>query len=112
MSGKIGLRTQKEKYWQEQLENWCNSGLSQAEFSRQVGISKRSLGYWKRKFENKQNPVKGQAVVAVSLPYEGSTEQDFQPIIIHAWHGLRIEIPVDFSPESLEKIIHVLGGLS
>lgn len=112
MSGKIGLRTEKENYWQEQVDSWRKSGLSQAEFSRQTGISERSLGYWKRKFERSHSSGKeSHTVVAVPIPRD-IPKQNPQPIIIHAWHGLRLEVPADFAPESLDKIFHVLGRLS
>lgn len=112
MSGKFGIRAKKENYWQELVDSWRESGLSQAEFSRQVGISERSLGYWKRRFERDQNSEKeSHTVVAVPIPRD-IPERGTQPIILHAWHDLRLEIPADFAPESLEKIIHVLGRLS
>lgn len=108
----IESRASKEIYWQEQVDNWRKSGLSQAEFCRQVGISQRVLGYWKRKFKSRENSVEGQTVVAVSIAHEDNPAKNPQPIIIHAWHGLRLEVPVDFATESLEKIIHVLGRMA
>ncbi|NDV24977.1 hypothetical protein [Desulfovibrio sp. JC022] len=112
MPDNIESRADKEIYWQEQVDNWRKSGLSQAEFCRQVGISQRVLGYWKLKFENRGNSLEDQKVVAVSIAHENSLAKNPQPIIIHAWHGLRLEIPADFAPESLDKIFHVLGRLS
>ncbi|CCO22580.1 IS66 family insertion sequence element accessory protein TnpA [Maridesulfovibrio hydrothermalis] len=94
------------------MNSWCKSGQGQAEFSRQVGISERSLNYWKRKFERRQNVGESQAVVAAPIPRDDGPEHCPQPIIIHAWHDLRLEVPADFAPESLEKIIHVLGRLA
>lgn len=112
MSGKSVIRTKKENYWQEQVDSWRESGLSQAEFSKQAGISERSLGYWKRKFERVQSSEReSHTVVAVPIPRD-TPERSPQPITIHAWHDLRLEIPADFSPESLEKVIHVLGRLT
>jgi DNA-binding transcriptional regulator YiaG len=41
----------KESYQREQVAGWRASGLSQAEFSRRAGISDKSLGHWKRRFD-------------------------------------------------------------
>ena len=113
MSGEIGSIRSKQEYWQAQVDKWRESGLSQAEFCRQIGISSKSLGYWKRQFEQRQTTgQETQAVVAVPIAQVNERREGGQPIILHAWHDLRIEIPADFAPESLEKIIHVLGRLS
>ncbi|CCO22245.1 IS66 family insertion sequence element accessory protein TnpA [Maridesulfovibrio hydrothermalis] len=107
MSRNIGSRKSKEKYWREQVNSWRKSGQGQAEFSRQVGISERSLNYWKRKFERRQNVGESQAVVAVPIPRDDSPEHSPQPIIIHAWHDLRLEIPADFAPESEGEVMEL-----
>ena len=106
-------RSRKEFYWREQVAKWRDSGLSQAEFSRQAEISIKSFGYWKRRFE--QTQVEGesvQAVIAVRMPEVSESKVSPQPIIIHAWHGLRLEISDDFHPEALAKVLHVLGRLA
>ena len=83
--------------------------MSQAEFSRQAGFSSRLFGYWKRRFEQAQGASSVQAVVAVPMPHAPEPKTGHQPIIVHAWHDVRLEIPDDFHPGSLEKILVVLG---
>ncbi|WP_320172909.1 IS66 family insertion sequence element accessory protein TnpA [Maridesulfovibrio sp.] len=91
MSENIGSRSNNEKYWQKLVNNWRESVLSQAEFSKQANISERVLGCWKRKFERKQVPgEKSHTVVAVPIERNTSPKQNSQLIIIHAWHRLRI----------------------
>ena len=105
-------RSKKESYWREQVARWRDSGLSQAEFSRQAGFSSRLFGYWKRRFEQAQGASSVQAVVAVPMPHAPEPKTGHQPIIVHAWHDVRLEIPDDFHPGSLEKILVVLGRLA
>ena len=104
--------SRKECYWRKQVAKWHNSGLSQAEFSRQAGLSIKVFGYWKRRFEQGQDTGDVQAVVAVRMPLAREPKAAHQPIIVHAWNGVRMEIPDNFHPETLEKILLVLGRLA
>ena len=112
MTKNLRPRSKKESYWREQVARWRDSGLSQAEFSRQAGFSSRLFGYWKRRFEQAQGASSVQAVVAVPMPHAPEPKTGHQPIIVHAWHDVRLEIPDDFHPGSLEKILVVLGRLA
>lgn len=113
MSENRRTKPRKELYWRNHLTSWRSSGLSLAEYSRQAGLSSRSLGYWKRRIDLEQGAGRAaQAVVPVPIFSAGSQEQtSSQPIIIHAWNDLSLEVPADFVPESLEKILRVLGRL-
>jgi hypothetical protein len=46
------------------------------------------------------------------MPHALEPKTVHQPIIVYAWHGVRLEIPDDFHPGALEKILLVLGRLA
>ena len=52
------METQKNKsrpYWQNHVNEWSRSGLSQAEYSRQNNLSIRLFGYYKRRLFQTDN---------------------------------------------------------
>ncbi|MBI9080808.1 MAG: hypothetical protein JEY79_13850 [Pseudodesulfovibrio sp.] len=114
MSSSCRINSKKESYWRKQVSKWRASGLSQAEFSRQAGVSIKSFGYWKRRLERDSLADRrpSPAIVAVPIPQPTEPEIPHKPIIVHAWHGVRMEIPDNFRPEALEKIFLVLGRLT
>ena len=103
----------KTAYWSDHVEAWRESGLSQTEYSRREGISIKSLGYWKRRFE-RESSVETLSPTIVSVPMPPSPESQVppRPIILHTHGGARLEVGGDFHPEVLEKILRVLERLS
>ncbi|WP_035240539.1 IS66 family insertion sequence element accessory protein TnpA, partial [Desulfobacter vibrioformis] len=45
------------EFYQEHLNNWKNSGLSQAEYCRQNDLTRHRFGYWKRKLFKKEEKM-------------------------------------------------------
>jgi hypothetical protein len=39
----------REQYWQQQIDTWQSSGLSQNAYCREHGLRPNQLSYWKRK---------------------------------------------------------------
>jgi hypothetical protein len=113
MSSSRRRQPKKESYWREQVAKWRASGLSQAEFSRRAGISDKSLGHWKRRFE-REGLDKASAPTIAPAPIAPPAEQAIprQPIIIHAGGGFRLEIAGDFNPTDLEKVLRTLERLA
>ena len=103
----------KESYWREQVARWRASGLSQAEFGRQAGLSINALGYWKRLLD-REGLSKASPPTIVAAPIAPPAEQAIphRPIIIHAGGGFRLEIAGDFHPVVLEKVLRTLERLA
>lgn len=103
----------KTDFWREHVAKWRASGLSQAEYSRQTGISIKSMGYWKRRFERDRAPsppvivpVPRQQIVPPSLGQEEGA------LRVHLGHRFTVEIPGDFCAPVLEKLVRTLEQLS
>lgn len=60
-----GSDTERTQHWQNLVEQWRQSELSQAEFVRQQHLVMSQFSYWKRKFERVRQPDRG-AFVAVT----------------------------------------------
>ena len=104
---------QKTAYWRDHVEAWCESGLSQAEYSRRAGISTKCLCYWKRRFE-RESPIEAVSptIVPVPMPFSPEPQIPHRPIVVHTRRGTRLEIGGDFHPEVFEKILRVLERLA
>ena len=46
---------QKRSYWKQQIEQWQQSGLSQAEYCRRNNLKHHRLVYWKRRYLKTQS---------------------------------------------------------
>jgi len=104
---------EKANFWREHVAKWRTSALSQAEYCRQNGVSIKSLGYWKRRFERDQQlpsppvivPVPPQHLTPPSLRQEGGA------LLVHLGHRFKVEIRGDFFAPVLEKLVHTLEQL-
>lgn len=103
-------QAERNAYWRAQVEKWRADGLSQAEYCRQAGVSAVCLGRWKRRFDKqRRNEQAPPLIVPVPLEHECASGVRHESIMVHACHGLRIEIKGDFHAHVLEKIVSALG---
>lgn len=123
--------SRKATQWKLHLDTWHGTGLSQAEFCRQFRLSVKSFGYWKRRFAQEAPSVDATPTI-VPLPMERFMPTDApstpqvslsaqrhalgphdprSSLVLGTRNGFRIEIPDDFHPPLLEKLIVTLERL-
>jgi len=86
-------QAERSVYWSAQVKKWRASGLSQAEYCRQAGVSVVCLGRWKRRFDNpRRNEQAPPLIIPVPLGHECVPGGRHEPIIVHVGRGFRIEI--------------------
>lgn len=101
------------QFYQKHLTNWKGTGLSQAEYCRRNGLLRHRFGYWKRKLFKEEEQVEF-AVLPVNL-----SEQSVPFIRDNVFSTLRLmvdarfslEIPDQFSQDTLTKVLQVLKEL-
>jgi hypothetical protein len=103
----------KRQYWQEHIESWKRSGLSQAEYCRLKSLRLKNFWYWKKRYCGKTSeqlrffplalvPTKAsKAIQSQSAPLQ-LTLQDKR---------FHIEIGENFSPSVLKGLILTLEQL-
>ena len=102
---------QRSQFWQTHLEEWKNSGLSQAEYCRRKNLKSTRFTYWKLKFSSQASDVELVQVSTDSIP----SPQSF-PVFNNNGSPLRltvncrfvIEIPDSFSPGTLRQVLRTL----
>lgn len=97
--------------WQQHIDEWQRSGLSQQDYCRIHGIALATFGYWRRKLK------RNESAKPRFYPLVVSTEKDAE-IISHENSGLRvllgrfaIEIGDQFSPAVLQRLVTTLEQL-
>jgi len=102
--------------WAKRVERWKDSGLSAAEFAMELGVSPRSLTWWKwqlgRKDPSPRAPVrrarkKATAVTPITF-VEMSAGPMREPLEVVLASGMRIRVAVDFDPAVLVRLVDVL----
>jgi hypothetical protein len=103
----------KRQYWQEHIESWKRSGLSQAEYCRLNSLRLKNFWYWKKQYSEKASdqlhffplalvPIKAAKAIK---PEPASLQLTLQE------QRFRIEIGENFSPSVLKGLILTLEQL-
>lgn len=98
----------KRKYWEEQLRQWKQSGLTQVEYCRLHGLKQHQWWYWKKRIIKTTAPVK---FVRLDLDPVVETETaGMQSTALKLVFGsdFHIEINKGFDPATLEQVIRTL----
>ena len=99
----------KREYWQEQIQQWKNSGLSQAEFCRRNGLKPHQWWYWKKRLAHPTTPpVKFVRLDLDRIVEPGSKALDSTPLRLVFGNGFHLEVHKGFDPGTLEQVIRTL----
>lgn len=102
----MAQRKDREAYWQEKINEFKQSALTQREFCRQQGISYWSFNTWNRRLS--ASPAEETGIVEVTsraFAAQTAVTESFEIILSES---LRIRIPETFKPETLSRIIDAL----
>ena len=97
-------RTKKQKYWQRHIEQWSQSGLSQAAYCREYNLKIKSFAYFKSRLK-KNLPVQ-----FVQVPVE-PVQLLSSFLKLNIGSSFQIDIPDGFSQNTLTQVLQVLRGV-
>jgi hypothetical protein len=98
------------RYWQKHVEAFASSGLAREAYSKENGIRKYQLDYWRRKFARLKNH---QAVVPAKQWVQVKIIKQVQENNSHIdlWIGsVRMEIKTGFDPKLLNEILRAVDS--
>jgi len=102
----MGLSAKKRAYYEEHLEAWRNSGLTQVEYCKQVNIAYGSFKTWTGKLKQSQ------AVKTSFMEAKPSELQEFGAILqISLPNGVRIGLSSPKSNMLVEQVLKFAGQL-
>ena len=111
--------------WSKRVERWKDSGLTATEFAAEVGISARSLSWWRWRLGSKVSPPPSPArrprprALAATTPakparplafVEITAPQTRESIEVVLGQGRSIRVPVGFDAPTLERLLAVRGS--
>jgi hypothetical protein len=101
---------QKRSYWKQQIEQWQQTGLSQAEYCRRNNLKHHQLVYWKKRYLKAETevsfvPVQLEALLDIPAP----ADQASLTVIID--NQFKVEIAAGFDPQLLRQVVTALRGL-
>jgi len=112
-----------QELWSKRVERWKDSGLTAAEYAREMGLNPHTLTYWKWRLKaqggspdkhpaKKEAPVQAGFVEVVMPPLEPAAEQSApaEPLELLLGGGLMLRIPVHFDETALRRVVATLGG--
>ena len=94
------------KFWKTHLDKWEESGLPQKEYCRQHNLIYHRFVYWKARFKSKNLPVK---FVQVASSISFNPGPSF--LKLNLPRGYQIEIPDNFSEDTLKRLLTTLQEL-
>ena len=103
----------KRQYWQEHIESWKRSGLSQAEYCRLNSLRLKNFWYWKKRYSGKTSEQLRFFPLAL-VPTKAAKTIKSQPASLQLTlqeQRFRIEIGENFSPSVLKGLILTLEQL-
>lgn len=102
----MGLSAQKRTYYEEHIEAWRHSGLSQVKYCDQAQISYGSFKSWSGKLKQSE------AVETTFAEAKSSEAQDFGAILqISLPNGVRIGVSSPKSNVLVEEVLKFVGQL-
>ena len=101
---------EKRRFWEQQIEQWKDSGLSQTEFCRFHNLKAHQLTYWKKRFHRTQAPV---SLIELQLgsAVQSRTCSNGSPLRLILDEHYRIDIDRGFDPLTLQQVVLALRQL-
>ena len=101
---------QKRIYWKQQIEQWQQTGLTQAEYCRRNNLRHHQLVYWKKRYLKTETDVSFAAVkLEALLDIPAPTDPASLTVVID--NQLKVEVTDGFNPQLLRQLIAALRGL-
>jgi hypothetical protein len=105
MKPRISKRQRNRQRWQEHIDAWKDSGLTQKVFCETHHLSFGSFRRWRRLFKAEAVATPNERVRFVPVKVTEPTDSILTVRFQEDW---RIEVPSGFNPQLLQQVIQVL----
>jgi hypothetical protein len=106
--------TEKGVFWQQRIQEWEASDLTQAAFCKEHNLSFDSFKKWRHRLSARATRSKRLRLVpiATSADRKAETAPTEQPKALTVHVGaLRLDVPQDFDSDHLTKLVRTLQGV-
>jgi len=108
MSEPENKKINKRKYWQDQIQKWQESNLSQSVFCNQAGIKLPTFVYWRGLLLNSENKNINK-FVPLKIVKDAISNETNAKIQIKLTTGHVVYLPIELGINEIAKLIHSLG---
>ena len=98
---------QKRIYWKQQIEQWQQTGLTQAEYCRRNNLKHHQLVYWKKRYLKTETNVSFVPVKLEDL-LDIPTQTDHASLSLVIDNHFKVEIRDGFDPNLLRQLVFAL----
>lgn len=88
--------------WKHIIADFVTSGLRQREYCRKHDLKPEQLSYYYLKWQGKKQAQEKTSFIPVKIDNKEPQESKFTLTLIN---GIRLDVPANFSPSSLEKLL-------
>jgi hypothetical protein len=106
--GQPDLCQDKASLWQQRIEGWETSGLTQWMYCQQHDISLASFGYWRTRLKRIQPNKNSQQIETRFLPVQLMSSRHDPSLTIRTAQNLSIDVAAGFDPQLLKEVLQVL----
>jgi hypothetical protein len=101
---------EKRRFWEQQIQQWKDSGLTQSKFCRLHSLKTHQFTYWKKRFHRTQVPV---SLVELQLgsPLQSQACSSASALRLVLDEHYRIDIDRGFDPLTLQQLVLTLRQL-
>lgn len=104
-------RPSKKEFWRGHITAWKRSGLSQRKYCSHHSLALSSFTYWQRKIKHgKEERPRFYPLTVTPVTTNGNCMAAALSLFVQK-ERFRLEIPADFSPALLQKVIATLEQL-
>ena len=101
----------KASLWQQHIEGWETSGLTQVIYCQQHDISLASFGYWRTRLKRMQPDNIGREIETRFLPVQLLSSQHDPLLTLRTPQNVSIDVSGGFDPQLLKEVLQVLDTI-
>jgi hypothetical protein len=100
----------RRRYWEEHVERWRRSGMTQKDYCKKNKLKRSAFYYWKKRLQELLAPV---SLVQVSLAAGGASKDVQGPhgLVLLIGDDYKVQIGDAFSPATLARLVQTLAQL-
>ena len=99
---------ERQTFWQSQVAQWQDSGLTQVAYCRQQGLKVSQFGYWKKRLLPPPSPQTAPRAVPGFIPVQLTSARAALTVVVN--ESLRVEVQPGSDPARRRALVQTLGG--
>jgi len=101
---------EKRRYWQDHIERWRSSGMTQKDYCQKNGLKWSTFHYWRRRLQELSAPV-SLVQVAVGPGQSSRVGCDWPGLVLLVGDRYKVRVGDEFNPGTLARLVQTLGQL-